>query len=321
MHVSDDMIRPELQRFGRIARRAVPYLTPTKIHVINALAGAQRGIGRKSLNYEQHFIDRPDGSQLRLCVYTSLNRPHNVPGILYLHGGGYVMERPETEAFAIQRFISATNAVIVAPDYRLASEAPYPAALNDAYLALKWLQQHGAEYGMRDNQIMVAGASAGGGLTAALTLYNRDHGNVGIAFQVPLYPMLDDRMVTESSQNNDAPVWNTLSNKLAWQMYLANQFAPNEVPIYAAPSRATDFHDLPATCTFIGDVEPFYDETMQYIQKLKDSGVPTFSKVMKGCFHGFDMVCPNSASAQEAVHFLTETLQYATTHFFQKQPE
>ncbi|HAT55228.1 MAG TPA: alpha/beta hydrolase [Lactobacillus sp.] len=321
MHIPDEMILPELQPFARIARKTVPYLTPTKVRVINTLANIQRGIARPSLTYEQHFIARPDGSLLRLCVYTALNRSHNVPGILFLHGGGYALEAPETEAFIIQRFIDATGAVVVAPDYRLSTEAPYPAALDDAYLALQWLQQHGTEYGMRDDQIMVAGDSAGGGLTAGLTLYNRDHGNVGIAFQVPLYPMLDDRMITESSRDNDAPVWNTRSNELAWHMYLDDQFSDDNVPIYAAPARATDLHGLPPTCTYVGDIEPFYDETVQYMQRLHDAGVPTFIKIYAGCFHGFDATCYNSTPAHEAVQFLTETLQYATKHYFKPQPK
>lgn len=97
---------------------------------------------------------------------------------------------------------------------------------------------------MRRDKIFVGGNSAGGGMTAALTLYARDRGEVNIAFQMPLYPMLDDRP-TETSKNNDAPVWNTKSNIAAWELYLGGDYGTDRVSKYAAPARETDFSGLP----------------------------------------------------------------------------
>mgnify|MGYP001125490301 CR=1 FL=1 len=125
------------------------------------------------------------------------------------------------------------------------------------------MKAHAQELGIRDDQIMVGGDSAGGGLAAALTLYARDQQDVAIAFQMPIYPMLDDRMETESAQNNDMPVWNSKSNALAWRLYLAGLFGTDHVPPYAAPARADRYEDLPPTVTFVGDLEPFRDETIQ----------------------------------------------------------
>lgn len=93
---------------------------------------------------------------------------------------------------------------------------------------------------MRRDKIFVGGNSAGGGMTAALTLYARDKGEVNIAFQMPLYPMLDDRP-TKTSKNNDAPVWNTKSNIAAWKLYLGDDYGTDRVSKYAAPARETDF--------------------------------------------------------------------------------
>lgn len=132
------------------------------------------------------------------------------PGILWIHGGGYVT------GMAGMVFISRTvnlvkkyGAVVISPEYRLAGRAPYPAAPDDCYKALLFLKNKSAELGCNENQIMVGGESAGGGLTAALCIYARGKKEVKIAFQMPLYPMLDDRD-TESSKDNHGISWNTI---------------------------------------------------------------------------------------------------------------
>lgn len=141
------------------------------------------------------------------------------------------------------------------PGYRMAFETPYPAALDDCYDALLYLKNHADELGIRTDQIMVGGESAGGGLCVAVCMKARDTGDVKIAFQMPLYPMLDDRD-TETSRDNHGKVWNTRKNHFAWKMYLRNT-DKTKVPIYAAPARCTDFSGLPPAYTFVGDGEPF----------------------------------------------------------------
>src|SRR5690606_30824760 len=132
-----------------------------------------------------------------------------VPGVLWIHGGGYAQGVPEMSHDMYRQLIGTRDCVIVAPDYRLSIDAPYPAALEDCYEVLLWMKDHAQELGIRSDQLMVGGESAGGGLTAALAMYARDRGEVNLAFQMPLYPMIDDRMVTESAGDNNAYVWNS----------------------------------------------------------------------------------------------------------------
>src|SRR3546814_233257 len=169
-------------------------------------------------------------------------------------------------------------------------------------ISLLWLKTHAGELGVRDDQLAVAGMSAGGGLTAALTLLARDRGDVNIAFQIPLYPMIDDRMDSESASDSDAPVWNSASNGIAWKTYLGALFGA-DVPAYAAAARATDYRGLPPTCTFVGDLEPFRDETLRYVENLKAAGVPVAFELFRGAFHGFDVVAPKAAISQRATAF------------------
>jgi len=320
MHIDRPMIHPELRKTGTLIRIVLPSFTEQKFRIAKTMIKVMKGKCRNRLKYEQKYITRADGSPLRVCVYSPLSPVTGVPGVLWLHGGGYALGTPEQDEVFIKRFVEAGNCVVVSPDYRLSVEAPYPAALEDCYAALLWLKGHSGEYGLRDDQIMVGGDSAGGGLTAAITLYARDKNEVAIAFQMPLYPMLDDRMNTPSAMNNDAPLWNSKSNDIGWRLYLGNLFGKADVPAYAAPARAEDLRNLPPACSFVGSIEPFRDETIAYLERLCASGTPVHYKVFEGCFHGFDIVCARSNVAKQATDFLMENFRYAIEHYFAEQP-
>jgi acetyl esterase/lipase len=250
---------------------------------------------------------------LRLLLIRPAVPRDGVAGVLWIHGGGYAIGTPEQSRATARRLVAATNCVVVLPDYRLSTQAPYPAALDDCYDALIWLRDNVAELGVAEDQLVIGGESAGGGLTAGLTLLSRDRGEVAVAFQMPLYPMIDDRP-TPSSRDNHAPVWNTATNNAAWDLYLGN-LRGGDVPAYAAPARATDFAGLPPTLTFVGDVEPFHDEVLDYVARLRAGGVPVTSAVYPGAFHGFDLVAPSAPISRQARAFLLDGFrELSATH-------
>jgi acetyl esterase/lipase len=320
MHVDRSMIHPELRKTGALIRTFLPSFTERKFRLAKVMIKAVKGKCRSKLQYVQKYLPRADGSLLRICVYSPLSAKADVPGLLWLHGGGYALGTPEQDELFIRRFVEASGCVVVSPDYRLSVDAPYPAALEDCCSALLWLKEHGGEYGMRDDQIMIGGGSAGGGLTAAVSLHARDKKEVAIAFQMPLYPMLDDRMNTLSATNNDAPLWNSKSNFISWKLYLGDLFGKPDIPVYAAPARAENLRGLPPTCSFVGSIEPFRDETVTYVEHLRASGVPVHFRIFDGCFHGFDIVCAKSSVAHEAADFLMDSFRYATKNYFSEQP-
>ncbi|MBE5780899.1 MAG: alpha/beta hydrolase [Clostridiales bacterium] len=249
------------------------------------------------------LILRP-GEQKPLC---------ETPGILWIHGGGYVTGMAEMIYFSrAKNLVRRYGAVVITPEYRLAGKAPYPAALMDCYAALLYLKNHSEELGFDDSRIMVGGESAGGGLAAALCLYARDRGEVNIAFQMPLYPMIDDRE-TESSRDNHAPVWNSKRNKKAWAKYLRD--VGEDVPPYAAPARAEDLCGLPPAYTFVGDIEPFYCETLTYVNRLNEAGAAAKADVYQGCFHAFDMLLPMKKVSKRAIARFEEEYLYAARHY------
>ncbi len=260
----------------------------------------------KSLNCQKTLIRRKDDSAFRACVMRGKNTEGKTVGVLWLHGGGYALGAPEMAIMSFPRqLLKYCNCVIVSPDYTLSTVKPYPAALNDAYTALQWLKQNRKVLGIDCEKLVVGGESAGGGLTAGLCLYARDKGEDCIGLQIPLYPMLDDR-VTETSKNNNAPVWNTKANKAAWRIYLGNRVMNNSVPPYAAPARATDYHNLPPAISVVGTAEPFYAETLTFFERLQQAGIETALKAYEGAYHAFDMMAPYANISRDAVRYLLE---------------
>ena len=240
------------------------------------------------------------------------------PGVLWLHGGGYILGMKEMVHMSravdlVKRF----GAVVLAPGYRMAPLTPYPAALEDAYGALLYLKDHAGELGVRDDQLMVGGESAGGGLAAAVCIRARDTGAVRVAFQMPLYPMLDDRD-TGSSQDNHGRVWNTRKNHFAWRCYLRG-LDRETLPPYAAPARLEDFSGLPPAYTFVGDGEPFYTETVRYVEGLRACGIPAGLDVYPTDMHAFDMMRPEKSMSREAARRFNEAFAYAKAHYFAPQ--
>ena len=231
--------------------------------------------------------------------------PVAATGVLWLHGGGYAVGMKEMVHMSravglVKRF----GAVVLAPGYRLSLQSPYPAAMEDCYTALLYLKEHAAALGVRPDQLMVGGESAGGGLCAAVCIRARDTGEVSVAFQMPLYPMLDDRD-TETSRDNHGRVWNTRRNHLAWRLYLRGTDRAQLSP-YAAPARLTDFTGLPPAYSFVGDGEPFYAETVRYIENLRACGIRAEMDVYPTDMHAFDMMRPDEPMSREAARRFNE---------------
>ncbi|VEU79940.1 alpha/beta hydrolase [Haploplasma axanthum] len=298
----------------------VRHLTPSfkieKLPRSRKLLNFIKGKATKKLKFEQVFIERDDKSLLRVCVYRPLTEQVNAPGIVWFHGGGYGTGIPEMDESRIKMIIEESKATLISVDYTLSFEKPYPHALLDAYLALEWFYNSTLKYNVNKKQIIVGGISAGGGLAAALTLYARKKGKIKIAFQMPLYPMLDDRMITDSSNNSIDPIWTPKDNRIAWDYYLRDFDRNHSDIIYAAPSRCEDLSNLPPLISYVGTVDTFYDETVLYVDKLRKAGVEAKLKVIEGACHAFDVLAPRSLVGIEANEFFSSEFRYALDNYF-----
>ena len=255
------------------------------------------------------------GRKIPLLILTPKERKENVPRVLWIHGGGYMLGMKEMVYMSrAVDLVEKYGAVVVALDYRLSWKAPYPAAIEDCYAALLYLKNHAAQWRINPSQIMVGGESAGGGLTASLCMMARDKGEVNIAYQMPLYPMIDN-FDTETSRNNHAKVWNTKRNHIGWKLYLRSD-AEKEVSPYAAAARQTDYHGLPPAYTFVGTAEPFYAETLTFVENLKKAKVEAEVDVYEGMYHAFDMLKPKLRESMAAVERFNRHFEYAMENYF-----
>ena len=252
-------------------------------------------------------IDTPAGG-MRAIVMRPEKADGLVPGLLWIHGGGYVTGVPAMVYYTMgSQLARHFGCVLIAPAYRLAIRAPYPAALEDCYAALAYLYGHAEELGVDRNRIIVGGESAGGGLAAAVCIYARDKGEIPVSFQLPLYPMLDCND-TDSSRRSHSHGWGTRRNHWGWHTYLREMYGTDEVPPYASPSRETDYAGLPPCYTYVEDGEPFRDETIAYVKNLRDAGVEAHMDIFHGNIHGFDAMTwtKNAKAAKEKLFAAAE---------------
>lgn len=243
-----------------------------------------------------HYAPGPDRApEVRVRVYRPIASTGVLPGLLYIHGGGMILGTIEDSDLGAAGLCEAINAVLVSIDYRLAPEHPHPAPVEDCYAALVWMVEHAEDLGFDATRLAVVGASAGGGLTIATSLMARDRGGPSIRFQMPIYPMLDDRNITPSSREiTDVGIWDRATNLQAWDWYLGEA----QADAYAAPARATDLAGLPPTFIDVGEMDLFRDEDIEFAARLLQASVPTELHVYPGAYHGSDAFAADAALSQ-----------------------
>jgi acetyl esterase/lipase len=263
------------------------------------------GASNPAVHVEERYLPTNDGdTKIRVKIYRPSLFSGKLPPMLYTHGGGYITGAPEFFEGMLAKFMERRPCIIVAPAYRNALIKPYPAALDDCYMTLLWMRDNADELGIDARKFMIAGHSAGGGLTAAVTLKARDTKDVNVAFQMPYYPMIDDQQPKDPARDMDSPGWDTRTNAFGWACYLKDLHVQGvEIPAYAAPARNTDYSGFPPTITFVGEYEPFYWETVEYARRLQEAGVDVVFKEYEKCTHGPDMIIPDSPLGQDAIAF------------------
>jgi acetyl esterase len=239
------------------------------------------------ITIEDRTVPGPEGAaDVRVRVYSPADRTSAVPGLLDIHGGGFAVGTIDMEHAVAARLVSRLGIVVVAVDYRLAPENPFPAGLEDCFAALQWMRTEAPALGIDPDRIGAYGQSAGGGLTAALALLARDRGGPKLCFQFLGIPELDDRLETPSMQQFvDTPVWHRGNAILSWRYYLGNGHT-GEVSPYAAPARATDLSNLPPAYVSTMEFDPLRDEGILYALRLLQAGVPVELHQYPGTFHG-----------------------------------
>ncbi|WP_230312934.1 alpha/beta hydrolase [Nakamurella alba] len=239
------------------------------------------------------------GDPVEISVLSPGARTAPAPAVLFIHSGGLLFGDRFSGIDLILDWIERFGAVVVTVEYRLAPEFRDPYAREDVYAALEWTAAQSEQLGIRSDRIVVAGASAGGGLAAGLALAARDRGGPVLCGQILDYPMLDDRGLTASTAQFDGiGVWDRVSNETGWRAFLGDAVGGNDVSPYAAPARATDLSGLPPAFIDVGAAEIFRDEAIDYANRIWRAGGDAELHVWSGGFHAFDIFAPHTTLAQ-----------------------
>ena len=208
--------------------------------------------------------------------------PEPGPALLWIHGGGYVIGSAAQDDPVCRRFARELGITVAAVDYRLAPEHPHPIPLEDCYAALAWLARLPS---VDPARVAIGGASAGGGLAAALALLARDRGE--IARRSTAAGVSDARRPHRprgtASTDPHHRLWTQQSNVYGWSSYVGDAD-----PDVAVPARRDDLSGLPPAWIGVGTNDLFHDEDVEYAERLKAAGVPCEVEIVPGAFHGFD---------------------------------
>jgi acetyl esterase/lipase len=251
---------------------------------------------------ERHIPGPPGAPEVRLWVVDPAPSEKGKPLFLHMHGGGFMMIGPGWMPL-LQGIATDCHCVVVSVDYRLAPETRYPGALEDNYAALKWVHAHAAELGIDRSKIAVGGESAGGTHAASLAIHARDRNkeDVPICFQLLIYPALDDR----TGSSHPAPpaighfMWTPSANRFAWSSLLGVPAGSSKVQAAAVPARVASVAGLPPAWIGVGSIDLFVEEDMEYARRLVHAGVGTEFLVVRGAFHGFDLLVPDAEVSKQ----------------------
>ncbi|MFI1213014.1 alpha/beta hydrolase [Streptomyces sp. NPDC020802] len=256
------MFHPDLRRAASWLPRSS--VSPRTLKAVRTLSGL--AARRASEDVEVHLVRSvpvrlhrpPTGEELR-------------PALLWIHGGGFVFGTAAQDDDLCRRFARELGITVAAVDYRLAPEHPFPTPLHDCYDAFGWLA---ARADVDSTRVAIGGASAGGGLAAALALLTRERGETRPVFQSLSYPMLDDRTAARDDiDGTDHRMWNNKANGFGWRSYTGCPPGSTEVGELAAPARHDDLSGLPPAWIGVGTVDLFHEEDLAYADRLEAAGV------------------------------------------------
>jgi len=269
---------------------------------IEQLARSQAAATERVSTEDRRVPGPKDAPEVLVRIYRPTDRAGTLPGLYWMHGGGMILGSVAQDDLTCRAFAEQLSCVVVSVEYRLAPEHPHPAPVEDCYAGLKWMAEQAAEIGVDPVRIVVAGGSAGGGLAAATALVARDRGGPALAGQILIYPMLDDRNNTPSSQEFAGIVgWSREANLSCWTALLGDKVGTAEVSPYAAPARATDLSNLPPTLIQVGELDVLRDESIDYAARLLQAGVSTELHVYPGAYHAWAVFAPKAAVSQRMV--------------------
>ena len=247
---------------------------------VAALGGEKEPI--KSV--EDRLIPGPDGT-IPIRIYTPEGEGL-LPVVVYFHGGGWVLCNLDTHDPICRALANLAGCIVVSVDYRLAPEHKYPAAVEDCYAATCWVAENATAIGGDATRLAVGGDSAGGNLTAVVSLIARDEDGPPIIFQLLIYPVTDYYLPGTASYIENQEGYLLTRRDMIWYFghYLSNQDEAQDP--HVSPLKAPDLSNLPPAMVITAEFDLLRDEGEAYAQRLQEAGVPVIHKRYNGLIHG-----------------------------------
>ena len=271
-------VDPSLRKVARFLPRG--YALHRGYKVQRALMGAMASAGAIR-NLPTAAVDE----HVTVRLHRPAGLPQRAPAMLWIHGGGTIMGHATQDDKYLRTLSRRTGVAVAAVEHRLAPEHPYPTPVEDCYAALRWLAR---QPWVDPDRLAVGGASAGGHFAAAVAQRALDRGEVVLAFQMLVYPMLDDR-TGAGPDGHKRLMWTESDNQLAWRWYL-----DGADPAQAAPARRADLSGLPRAWIGVGTLDLFHQECVDYAHRLRAAGVAVHEEIVPGAFHAFDQIATNA---------------------------
>jgi len=306
-------LEPEAQAFAKAAGRA-PWLSTLGPHQGRlALDEAQAGpVSKLPVDMEDLTIADGPSAQVSLRILRPQHAQTPLPVIVYIHGARWVFGSPRTHDRLVRELAVGAGAAVVFPMYRLCPEVRYPTALEECYMAARWVARHGQEHGLDAERLAVAGDSAGGNMATVITLLSRERGEPDIRLQLLFYPVTDATFDTPSYHQfaegyhlrRDAMMW-------FWEQYTRHSGERNEIT--ASPLRAStqQLRGLPPALIITAEADVLRDEGEAYANKLRQAGVRVTAARFQGTIHDFVMLdaLAHTAAARGAIALATAWLR------------
>jgi len=306
-------LEPEAQAFAEAAARSPLLFTLGPEQGRIALEEAQAGlVSRPPVDIEDRTIANGPSAQVALRIMRPENAQTPLPVIVYIHGAGWVFGGTHTHDRLMRELAVGAGAAVVFPVYRLCPEVRYPAALEECYMAARWVARHGQEHGLDAQRLAVAGDSVGGNMAAAVTMLSRERGEPDIRLQLLFYPVTDAAFDTASYHRfaegyhlrRDAMMW-------FWDQYTRHPGERNEIT--ASPLRAStqQLQGLPPALIITAEADVLRDEGEAYANKLRQAGVRVTAVRFQGTIHDFVMLnaLAHSAATRGAIALATAWLR------------
>lgn len=300
----DPEMQPALDAFVQSLPDPDAPLTLEQVHGIRAMFANLPRPSDEELSRDGTFVvtrENAPGLNGAPDVPLLVFRPHgpSTPprSLVWIHGGGMIFGDYRDGLDELLDDAAALGAALVAVNYRLAPETPHPGPLEDCYAALLWAQQHASPDG--SSAVVAVGASAGGGLAAGAALMSLERGDVHLAGQMLLSPMLDHRNDSASMRNLPHPtIWSRRSNGFGWNALLGEGSAS---PL-ASPALATldQLTGLAPTFISVGGADGFRDEDSEFALRASRAGVLVEFHLWPGGYHGFEGMAPDAAVSRAA---------------------